>query len=225
MDLEQRVKALEYEIKILKNEIQRTLLDIQEQILVHYYPALRSEEAGPSDGTIQAMEAVRAKQTGTGGTAPGAPASGGSTGGGSVAAPPASTPPPPVPPPSASLNAPAVAAIPKVALDEVRPVQGQAQSAHDPNKAVKLVDWAMASGARIGGKRTDQLIELCRAKGHVTPDLKEMMAKITAINQGAAPESVPSNHILTELLKLLELLQVTIPVDEAMGWLEEAKLG
>ncbi len=29
MELEQRVKTLEYEIKILKNEVQRTLLDIQ----------------------------------------------------------------------------------------------------------------------------------------------------------------------------------------------------
>ena len=47
MELEHRVKTLEHEIKILKNEIQRTLLDIQEQVLVHYYPALRTEDAVP----------------------------------------------------------------------------------------------------------------------------------------------------------------------------------
>lgn len=62
MELEQRVKTLEYEFKILKNELQRTLLDIQEQVLVHYYPTLRAEETAPSLGTIQALEAVRAKQ-------------------------------------------------------------------------------------------------------------------------------------------------------------------
>ena len=63
MDLEQRVKALEYEMKMLKTEVQRTLLDIQEQVLVHYYPALRTEEEKPSEGMIQAIEALRARQT------------------------------------------------------------------------------------------------------------------------------------------------------------------
>ncbi|MBI5565400.1 MAG: hypothetical protein HY870_10910 [Chloroflexi bacterium] len=47
MELDARVKALEYEMKILKNEIQRTLLDIQEQVLVHYYPTLRAEDTAP----------------------------------------------------------------------------------------------------------------------------------------------------------------------------------
>ena len=71
MDLEQRVKTLEYEMKILKADVQRTLLDIQEQVLVHYYPALRTEEEKPSEGTIQAIEALRSKQTrSTGPTAP-----------------------------------------------------------------------------------------------------------------------------------------------------------
>lgn len=61
MELDQRVKALEYEVKILKNELQRTLLEIQEQILVHYYPSLRADESTPSEGTIQTIEALRAK--------------------------------------------------------------------------------------------------------------------------------------------------------------------
>lgn len=62
MELEQRVKTLEYEFKILKNEIQRTLLDIQEQVLIHYYPTLRTEETGPSSGMVQMMETVRSRQ-------------------------------------------------------------------------------------------------------------------------------------------------------------------
>lgn len=40
MSLEDRVQELEEELKVLKNEIRATLLDIEEQILVHYYPAL-----------------------------------------------------------------------------------------------------------------------------------------------------------------------------------------
>jgi len=68
VEMEQRVKALEYEMKILKNEIQRTLLDIQEQILIHYYPALRLEESAAPEGALQALEAVRSKQASMGAT-------------------------------------------------------------------------------------------------------------------------------------------------------------
>jgi hypothetical protein len=61
VELEQRVKALEYEIKILKNEIQRTLLEIHEQVLVHYYPALRTADSTPAEGAIAAIQAPRVK--------------------------------------------------------------------------------------------------------------------------------------------------------------------
>jgi hypothetical protein len=44
MKEESRIEALEHELKILKNEIQSTLLEIREQILNHYYPELRAEE-------------------------------------------------------------------------------------------------------------------------------------------------------------------------------------
>jgi hypothetical protein len=46
MKIENRVEALELELKILKNEIQSTLLEIREQVLNHYYPELRAEEPG-----------------------------------------------------------------------------------------------------------------------------------------------------------------------------------
>ena len=60
--LEQRVKALEYEMKILKNEVQRTLLDIQEQVLIHYYPSLRAEEEAPTEGIRQSLESIRGER-------------------------------------------------------------------------------------------------------------------------------------------------------------------
>ena len=44
MKIENRVEALELELKILKNEIQNTLLEVREQVLNHYYPELRAEE-------------------------------------------------------------------------------------------------------------------------------------------------------------------------------------
>ncbi len=51
--MEQRVKTLEQEMKILKNQIQKTLLDVQEQVLLRYHPALRPDE-GLSNGTAAA---------------------------------------------------------------------------------------------------------------------------------------------------------------------------
>lgn len=117
MELEQRVKALEYEMKILKNEVQRTLLDIQEQILVHYYPQLRIEETKPSDGTIASIEAIRQRQA-------------------NQAA--AATPQPAAPPAMPGVNAipatPSATTVPtikKVSLDEIREAQ-QELGVEDP---------------------------------------------------------------------------------------------
>jgi hypothetical protein len=62
IQLEQRIKSLEYEMKILKSEVQRTLLDIQEQILVHYYPTLRAEDASPSKDVVQTFESLRGRR-------------------------------------------------------------------------------------------------------------------------------------------------------------------
>ena len=47
-ELEDRVNVLENEVKLLKNEIRTVLLDIREQVLVHYHPSLMGEEAPPS---------------------------------------------------------------------------------------------------------------------------------------------------------------------------------
>lgn len=55
MELEQRVKVLEFEIKILKNEIQRTLQQVQEQVLAQYQPGANAPapQAKPSEPLIK----------------------------------------------------------------------------------------------------------------------------------------------------------------------------
>jgi hypothetical protein len=57
MKIENRVEALELELKILKNEIQATLLEIREQVLNHYYPELRAEEPGKTQKSGEARPA------------------------------------------------------------------------------------------------------------------------------------------------------------------------
>lgn len=44
MNLEQRIDALEQELQVLKNQIQATLLDMQEFMLTNSFPALRADE-------------------------------------------------------------------------------------------------------------------------------------------------------------------------------------
>lgn len=53
MNLENRVETLEHEFKILKNEIEETLLEIQNQVLIHYYPALRAEDSTPPQESLK----------------------------------------------------------------------------------------------------------------------------------------------------------------------------
>ena len=61
-ELEQKVKALEYDVKALKSEFQRSLLDMQEQLLIHYYPSLRADDASPTEGVIQSLQQIRQKK-------------------------------------------------------------------------------------------------------------------------------------------------------------------
>ena len=58
MNLEDRMAMLEGEMKILKNEIQGALLTIQEQVLIHYYPALRAEDSSSSESIVQSLESL-----------------------------------------------------------------------------------------------------------------------------------------------------------------------
>ncbi len=57
MNLENRVEVLEHELKILKNEIEGTLLEIQSQVLIHYYPDLRAEDLTPPQDVVLAATA------------------------------------------------------------------------------------------------------------------------------------------------------------------------
>lgn len=59
MKLETRLETLEHEFKILKSEIQTTLLEIQEQILIHYYPNLRAEDSVPPSHLQDVVDTLR----------------------------------------------------------------------------------------------------------------------------------------------------------------------
>lgn len=199
MELEQRVKALEYEMKILKNEIQKTLLDIQEQILVHYYPTLRSEQPARIESAPPPLELPRPKE------------------------------PPSVPEPTLPVvkkvsldEIRATHTDPKIVL------QSNTQAAPQTSDAMQLrhlMDWALHSASQIGGDRTVQLIEACSRRGIVTPEIKELLLQVAPLNRRAAPEQVALIDIIRTILKLDSILEREVDTEEALALVEEAKLG
>jgi hypothetical protein len=210
VQLEQRVKTLEYEMKILKNEIQRTLLDIQEQILIHYYPALRADDTTPTDGTIQAFEAVRARQPAMAGT------------GAKEAAVPAAK--------KVSLDeALQPTGVQKVALEEVRTKPGVATavapSAAGQGLNPNLSAWVNESVATIGKMRTIRLVELYSNRGALPSETSDVLVRLASTSKDTAPDKVPVNKMLTMVLKLYEHLGRAADVDEALAVIEEARLG
>jgi hypothetical protein len=211
MELDARVKALEYELKILKNEIQRTLLDIQEQVLIHYYPTLRSEDSAPP---AEAVAQLAARPF------PAAPPA-------ETAAQIAARTIPAGPPPSTP-----VPAIKKVSLDEIRAAQPtavaitpKASGSVDQATMVKLLEWVNDSIARLGSKRTSSLIETCVARAILDNDTKAILLRLTSMNQQPDPAQVPANDALTMFLRLDEVLGRAAEIDEALTVVDEAGLG
>jgi hypothetical protein len=223
--LEQRIKTLEYEFKILKNEIQRTLLDIQEQVLMHYYPTLRADDAGAEAEVQQSLRAVQEKKQ--------------------TAAPPEPTTrvtlasAPPAPSPSVpAVEVPVVAK--KVSLDDVRQARGEAPppadgaSAEAPAliggveqaTAIALSAWVNTSANKIGGERLTKLVETAAMRGSVTQDVRNVVMKLVSLGvNGASPAVVPVNDSLKVVTKLYEIVGRPASVEEAINIIDEARVG
>jgi hypothetical protein len=68
VELEQRIKSLEYQVNMMKNEMQLLLLEIHEQVLIHYYPELESVEISSPGNLLQGFVATQQEKTETGKT-------------------------------------------------------------------------------------------------------------------------------------------------------------
>jgi hypothetical protein len=202
---EQRVKALEYEMKIMKNEVQRTLLDIQEQVLIHYYPSLRAEEEGTTEGILQSLEAIRLKKQAS-----------------------RESPNPPGAQPEVKM----VSLGNVKAGQEETPgslegeVSSPSEGGEDQSRIMELSGWVSNTAQKIGGERTGRLIQACTNKSIIAPDIEGSLLRLTGlISVDSAPEQVAVNEILGALLKLNELLGRGSDIEEALSIIEEANLG
>lgn len=185
MDIEQRVKSLEQEMKILKNQVQKTLLDIQEQILVHYHPALRTEDESHDEISILAQGAARPAHSN------GQPAA------------------------DFGPNQPAGLKMRQVSLADLRETTrplpeplSTTSAATAPAAADQafagLVDWVGGSVAKIGAERTRKLLDLRASSGAIPPDIYDTMQQLIILcdeNEGA--DAAETAVLLQQLAQLL----------------------
>lgn len=203
--LEQRIKTLEYEIKILKNEIQRTLLDIQEQVLSHYYPELRSASGSLEDAAKVAYEQVREKKKGMAGDEP-----------------------EPAP-------APVVVAAPAATAAATAGGNGNGGNGNGGGDApgemphtliVALSSWAHKTITKTGQERTSKLVETCADRSWIRADIADFIRKLIAMEEaGAPPELPPTNELLQAVIDLCKHLGRNCSMDDAISVIDEAKLG
>ena len=206
--LEQRIKTLEYEIKILKNEIQRTLLDIQEQVLSHYYPELRSASGSLEDAAKVAYEQVREKKKGMAGDEP-------------EPAPVAVTAPTAAPAATATAGS-----------NGGNGNGGNGNSGGDaPGEMphtliVALSSWTHKTITKTGQERTSKIVETCADRSWIRADIADFIRKLIAMEEaGAPPELPPTNELLQAVVDLCKHLGRNCSVDDAISVIDEAKLG
>jgi len=186
MDMEQRVKTLEQEMKILKNQVQKTLLDIQEQILVHYHPALRTEDDALEENGKAQKETAR------------------------PFTPPASN----MQRSSESAGAPKVRQVsladlrqpqPQGTRPSAEPAQPAAPPASEEQTFAALAEWVGESVSKIGAERTRKLLDLRTANGSVAPDVYDTLHQlITLCEADEGAEATETAVLLQQLSHLLK---------------------
>ncbi len=203
MELDKRVKALEYEIKILKSEIQRTLLDVQEQILLHYYPSLRSEEGG-SSGVMQSIQSVQESL-------------------GKMDQPPAEPAEPAEP---VAVRQTSLEEIRGGGGGGPSPAQPAAAQEEGAAANVELSTWAGTCVEKLGAERTGRLLEACGNRGVLDAETKAALSRVVTMSKDENPPgAVAVNETLGLILNLYQLLGRPADVEEALSTIEEAGLG
>lgn len=194
MELEQRVKTLEQEIKILKGQIQRTLLDVQEQLLVHYHPSLRIAEAAAADELPPARPFVDPENDRPESKIP-APIIPQvqkvtlddirrSQGNGHTTPKPQPLSQPQLPQPPSLFN-----------------------PTHETDGFTRLAEWVDVNVSKLGIARTRKLIELRLQSAGLKPDVAETLLQIVSLYEveGDNAAAHETTHALQQLNQLLNM--------------------
>jgi len=179
MDMEQRVKTLEQEMKILKNQVQKTLLDIQEQILIHYHPALRAEDETFTESSGAGRETAR------------------STNGRHAVE--ADT----TPEPGLKVRQVSLADLRQPAQPDTRPFSATSTPPDSDPAFAGLADWVGESVSKIGAERTRKLLDLRAANGGMPPELHDTLHELITLCAGDEGTGAAETAVLLQQLSRL----------------------
>lgn len=192
--LESRVATLEDEGKIVKGEVKQILTEIRSAILVRDNP-FDADSAFGSKPAAQQINIVRSSEP--------------------VAKVELHVEPEPVHEAPASKPAatpPASPIAPPVSTREplpLRPEYATPPPAEKPQWSLltiaSLSAWAEEAMQRIGSLRLEILLDLCEAAGHLTPEAREALSRVTELDV-AEPRSAPSTNETAAILRQLETL-------------------
>ncbi|MGQ9682369.1 MAG: hypothetical protein ACUVX9_07525 [Anaerolineae bacterium] len=239
MALEDRVKALEQEVAVLKDQIRNTLLEIQEQVLIHYYPELRANEMVPVGVAMPPAQSSGGNgHDGANGNGRG---NGNGTGNG-----------------RGKRNG-SSGTTRRYILEELHPDDGMLQAGvagshngaggngsasangltlrhsgaafagRDDGKwatVKRLMVWARDAVGEIGAERTIKLVEIAAKGGSLDTDAKEALLQIIALGDGEVPAArVSMGAIVDTFLSLNQILGSENDAAEVQWLMEEAKVG
>ena len=232
MNIEAKTKELDAQVKLLKNEVQETLMDIREHILERRNPFAVPEQLPPIETNGHVEQPAPAATSSANGVAaesahqPTVAPEGngnaqhlgvGATGNGtahSVPEPPESAPPLE---PNAGGNGTHGQAsqtngvrAETVSLTTMHPPVQETQREQvglGLGTIAALAQWAEASSARVGKKRLESIVEIYRAAWHVSPGLDSVLSQVCSLADGDDPETrvgtVDCVAILIELDSIL----------------------
>jgi len=186
MAIEDRIKALEDESKVLKNVIQATLLDIQKEILTHYYAS------EPSEGEATAGNAGWQRERSTGMPSPEGvrPSKDNEKASGTMA--------------EAGGELPFRSTATGQELDHVC-----LQDREIWATVAKLLIWLSESVSELGRERVAKTIKMYGAYGYISPEMqKVLMALIAFSREETQPEQFGLKHLLEKLAELSNILSI-----------------
>lgn len=189
MELEQRVKTLEQEIKILKGQIQRTLLDVQEQLLIHYHPSLRTAESSLDEEKAPVLPTISNEGDHT------------------ISE---SKIPAPI---IAQVQKVTLDDIRKVQTNgngTPKPqllLQPAAAPSPEANGFSRLAEWVDGNVSKLGVARTKKLVEIRLHSGGLKPEAAETLLQIVALYDevGDTAAAQETTHALQQLNQLLNM--------------------
>lgn len=237
MSLETRVETLEHELKILKNEIERTLLEIQNQVLIHYYPSLRAEDATPPKELLPLLESAFTEVD-----EPASPLAKRPSEAEGTPAPPPKTKEVSLtdikrkPMPTLAAREPAAAKVAvapaKVAISPAKgtpAVPAPVATLPWPEEPIQqaflplLAKWVNESVEKIGKELTQNMVESSANAEQITPEVMNLLLQfITLCDEEHPPETLDTKELMDVLLKLDKMLgQVTKLLEHAVDENEE----